>query len=180
MRLFTAILLEEEVKSSIMKAMDMLKQNAIHGSFTHKENLHLTVNFIGETKRLTEVKEAMRSAVEITKPGIMQLQLQGFGRFKRSEGDIYWVGINKNEALWRLQRQLVKELKEVGFYDLDDREYKPHLTMGRRIEVGKQFDPKDFEAGIALMKTEASRLSLMKSERLQGKLTYTEIYHVSL
>ncbi len=181
MRLFIAILFDQDVRASLYNTVEELKLAAKGGTFTERENLHLTLNFIGETKRLKEVKEAMSAAVEASKAESFPLLLRGFGRFKRTEGDIYWVGVvERNDVLRRLQKELVKELKETGFYEIDDRDYKPHLTLGRRVRVGQSFDSKAFEAGIRPMQMKVERISLMKSERIEGKLTYTEIYQVGL
>lgn len=180
LRLFIAILFDEKIKTSLYDAVLRLKSGSLGGSFTDRENLHLTVNFIGETKRLEEVKAAMQRAVEKSDTGRFSLSICGFGKFDRREGDIYWIGVEREAMLWRVQKELVKELKEEGFFDIDDREYKPHLTLGRRVKVDKTFDRKQFEASLLPMEMEVSRLSLMKSERIDGKLTYTEIYHISL
>jgi 2'-5' RNA ligase len=118
MRLFTAILLDERSKDSMYDTVLRLKANSVGGSFTARENLHLTVNFIGETKRLEEVKHAMQRAVEKAGAKCFDLTLQGFGSFHRREGDIYWVGVLREEVLWRIQRELVRELKEEGFFEM--------------------------------------------------------------
>jgi 2'-5' RNA ligase len=180
MRLFTAILFDQEIKASLYDTVEELKLISRGGTFTERENLHLTVNFIGETKRLEEVKEAMHTAVEASKAEIFPLGIQGFGSFKRREGDIYWIGVERNDVLWRLQKELVKKLKAAGFYEIDDRDYKPHLTLGRRIKTPQTFDFKTFEAGITPLQMKVERISLMKSERIEGRLTYTEIYQVGL
>lgn len=180
MRLFIAILFDEEIKESLHETVTRLKHTAKGGTFTEKENLHLTVNFIGETKRLEEVKEAMNRALRSMEAECFTLSIQGFGRFKREDGDIYWVGVMKDNMLWRIQKELVKELKETGFFDIDDREYKPHLTLGRRIKLDKSFDSRTFEATIEPLRMRVGKISLMKSERVDGKLTYTEIYKLDL
>lgn len=180
MRLFIAILFNQEIKESLYATVEELKQTARGGTFTESENLHLTVNFIGETKRLEEVKESMRTAVEASRAESFPIRLQGLGRFKRTEGDIYWVGVERNDELWRLQKELVKKLVEAGFYDIDDRDYKPHLTIGRRVRVPHAFDGKALEAGIKPLQMQVERISLMKSERVEGRLIYTEIHQVAL
>lgn len=179
MRLFTAILLGEENKELIFRAEEKLKRYG-RGTFTAKENLHLTVNFIGETNRLSEVKKAMEQAVRNTGAEEFSLTFQGLGKFKRREGDIYWIGAKKNLILWNIQKELTKELKATGFGDMDDRDYRPHLTLGRRVVVDSGFDEVAFEAEIPPIIEKVDRISLMKSEHLQGKLTYTEIYSVRL
>lgn len=179
MRLFTAVLFDEDIKTSIYDVVTRLKGMA-KGSFTTRDNLHLTVNFIGETNRLDEVKHAMENAVDRVKPGEFELSVRGFGKFKRNEGDIYWVGVERENELWRLQKELVHEFKEAGFYDIDDREYKPHLTLGRRVIVNSGFQPEVFGGKITPMQMKVNKISLMKSERIQGKLVYTEIFYVKL
>ena len=180
MRLFTAITFHEDIKDELYQTVERLKNIARGGSFTVKDNLHLTLNFIGETKRLEEVKQAMEQAVSKARAGKFTLSVRRFGKFKRNEGDIYWLGIEEDRTLWRLQKELVKELKEAGFFDLDDREYKPHLTLGRRVKVKESFEVKEFEAGIMPIQMAVTKISLMNSERIDGKLVYTEIYHVQL
>lgn len=180
MRLFTAILFDEEIKEKIFRIEERLRLEAKKGSFTARDNLHLTLTFIGETNRLDAVKEAMRLAAESISHKDFDLTIKGFGRFKRREGDIYWLGVEKEPVLLRLQKGLAKELKEAGFYDIDDTEYTPHLTLGRRVLIKDGFSAREFEAGIEPISMRVGRISLMKSERPDGKLTYTEIYSIPL
>ena len=180
MRLFIAILFDQKIMNSLSIIVDRLKSEAKSGTFTRKENLHLTLNFIGETKRVNEVQEAMKTAIDKTNTKSFPLNMEGFGKFNRREGDIYWMGVNAEIALVKLQKALVKELKEAGFYEIDDKEYKPHLTLGRRIRVMENFSPKDFEASMVKLQMMVQGISLMSSERVDGKLVYKEIYQVDL
>ncbi|HWT26385.1 MAG TPA: RNA 2',3'-cyclic phosphodiesterase [Mobilitalea sp.] len=180
MRLFTAITFTEEIKDYLYNIIDELRKNTAGGTFTTRDNLHLTLNFIGETDRLELVKAAMDQSVAKVKAQRFTMAIGGFGLFKRREGDIYWVGVERENTLWKLQKELVKELKDAGYFDLDDREYKPHLTLGRRVKVKSGFDEKAMAENIKPMKTDIVKISLMKSERIQGKLVYTEICHVEL
>jgi 2'-5' RNA ligase len=179
MRLFTAITFDEAMKDYIMEVSDKLRLQTKGGGFTLRENLHLTLNFIGETNRLELVKEAMQKAVSKTDPGCFTLDTDGFGKFKRREGDICFIGVQKDPTLWKLQRALVAELKVEGF-DVDDLEYKPHLTLARRVNFIGRFDEKLFSDNIPSYSMEVSRISLMKSERIKGQLVYTEVYGIEL
>ena len=180
MRLFTAIIFDEDTKDKIYEVEERLRLASKKGSFTVRDNLHLTLNFIGETERLDDVKQAMKAAADSISHKGFVLDIKGFGRFKRREGDIYWLGVHKDPTLCRLQKQLAKELKNVGFYDIDDTEYTPHLTLGRRVLPKDNFDAREFEARIAPISMKVHRISLMKSERPDGKLTYTEIFQIPL
>ncbi len=179
MRLFTAITFSEEMKDYLAAVADKLRLLTVKGSFTLRDNYHLTLNFIGETGRLEEVQEAMRQALQKAAPGGFLLQTEGFGSFRRREGDICYIRVKKSPALFRLQREMARSLKELGF-ELDEQEYRPHLTLSRRTVFAGRFDQKLFEDQLVEKSMEVSRISLMKSERLQGKLTYTEVYGIDL
>jgi 2'-5' RNA ligase len=179
MRLFTAITFNEEIKSSLCGTINVLKSISAKGTFTERDNLHLTLNFIGETSRLEEVQAAMKHAVKINHTNSFTVNLDGFGRFKRREGDIYWVGVQEEKSLWSLQKELVKRLMEEDF-TLEERDFKPHLTLGRRVITSDKFDLAFMETSIPTMSMEVNKISLMNSERIHGKLVYTEIFHIAL
>lgn len=171
MRLFIAINFAAETKDRLWEVSQGLQSYALKGNFTPRENLHLTLVFLGETARVATVREAMDS---VAAPAFT-LRLGGLGRFPRRGGDICWVGVDRNEVLLAIHAQLCTALAKSGFR-LEERAYKPHLTLGREVVLAKDFLWEDFAQGITPMKVEVAHISLMKSERLRGKLTYTEIY----
>lgn len=175
MRLFISINFTEEIKNSLCSVIDRLRENSVWGNFTRRDNLHLTLVFIGETAKLSEVKQAMDTVEEPA----FTLQIGGFGRFRRTGGDIYWTGAEKSEELLRVYRGLFSALTKAGFC-LEDREYTPHLTLGREVFLKDGFDRNAFERSIPQMSMRAEKISLMKSERIDGRLTYTEIYAKTL
>jgi 2'-5' RNA ligase len=61
MRIFIAINLEQEISDALEKLIHKLKDQSVQGNFTRKENLHITLIFIGETSRIKPVKEVMDS-----------------------------------------------------------------------------------------------------------------------
>lgn len=173
MRLFIAINLSEEIKDYLTAAIRELKSAASKGNFTHRENLHLTLVFLGELgpDKLGSVKAAMNRV----NGEPFRLSFSGFGKFKRNGGDIHWAGVDRCEALFSVQKQLTAELEKAGFTP-EDRAYSPHLTLGREVRLS---DPAgNIYGAIAAERLEmtVSRISLMKSERIGGKLVYTEIY----
>jgi len=175
MRLFIAINFNEEVKESLCDSIARLKNVALKGNFTRRENLHLTVVFIGETNKVEAVKQAMDSINALP----FELSIGGVGRFKRDGGDIYWAGVKKNNVLTDIYNQLCVELAKKGF-TLENRGYKPHLTLGREVVVPKSFDEKEFAKTVPHMIMSIDYVSLMKSERINGKLTYNEVYRKQL
>ncbi|TAH72757.1 MAG: RNA 2',3'-cyclic phosphodiesterase [Anaerolineaceae bacterium] len=179
MRLFTAITFEHDIRDSLYEVINVLRPLTVKGSFTLKENLHLTLNFIGETSDLDSVKRSMELAVSNTDLDSFSISISDFGRFKSRDGDICWLGVKKEENLRRLQKELSDQLNASGFV-LDKRDYRPHLTLARRVSFDKAFNEGEFIRSLPILQPRIEKISLMKSEHIKGKLTYTEVYHVTL
>ena len=178
MRLFIAINFNDIVKAQLDQLTTKMKKNTRTGTFTRKENFHLTLVFLGEVETPDGVMEAMNKAMEEITRERFSLYIEKIGRFTRKEGDLYWVGIQKNHQLKTIQEVLTKHLKLEGFV-LEEREFKPHLTLGRKITFRSEEDKKKLLEQlepIAKLETSVGRISLMKSERIKEKLVYTEIY----
>lgn len=173
MRLFIAINLTGEIKDYLMSAIQELKKDASKGNFTHRENLHLTLVFLGELS--AEKTGVIKSAMNHINSEPFRLSLSGFGKFKRNSGDIHWAGVDKSKALLTIQKQLTDELEKAGF-TLENREYAPHLTLGREVRLADPSGNIYESLPAATQEMTVSRISLMKSERINGKLVYSEIY----
>lgn len=174
MRLFIAINFNETVKSNLIDTIDCLKDRGVSGNFTLVENLHLTLVFIGETNRLSDVKSILDNASF----NPFDITLENLGSFKCNDGDIFWMGIQAPKDLFHLQRQLRNSLIEANFA-IENRTYRPHLTLARRASFPKDFDLKTLARELPKQKATIDKISLMKSERLNGRLVYTELYSVS-
>lgn len=171
MRLFLAVLLEEEIKDKLCSVIGQLKEASVQGDFTLRENLHITLVFLGESNRLSEIRHVMDQITEKTFP----LDIENLGSFWRTGGDIFWAGVKNNPALKQVQTELFRRLREKGFA-LEDREFCAHLTLGRRVIMESDFDIKAFAQTMPEMHMRVGQVSLMKSERRSGQMVYTEIY----
>ncbi len=177
MRLFIAINFSPEIRNEISGIQDRLRESCIRGSFTLYENLHLTLVFLGEVR--TERVKALRGIIDGAAVPSFRLFLRGTGSFKREGGDIWWLGLEENESLSALHQRLSKRLTDGGF-ELERRKFAPHLTLAREVVTRTDFSAGEFSRGVRAIDTEVSRVSLMKSERINGRLTYTEIYAKTL
>lgn len=160
MRLFAAISLSPAVCDSLEEQIAVLRSQG-SGTFTRPENLHLTLAFIGETDRVKEAALALRRAAA---GGSFPMVVEGLGCFD----DLWWAGIRENPALERLALNVQACLREAGF-SIEERPWSPHITLVRRWH-GEQ--P---QTDISPVSMRVQAVSLMKSERLDGKLIYTEI-----
>ena len=174
MRLFIAINFGDATKNALLALRDELRSRAEFGDFSLPENLHLTLVFIGEctAKQVSLIKTAMDAAN--SKPfGLLIDRVGRFGRGSEQGEALWWAGVRGDKALLDLQRDLTDRLAAAGF-SVDRRKYSPHITLGRRVVVDTApwlINP--FGENIC-------KIDLMKSERINGKLTYTSIYGVNL
>ena len=91
MRLFIAIKLSESMSMAIGDVQSILKRQGVRGNYTPRENLHLTLAFIGEYNnpdRVLDIIEHMPM-----KP--FELSLNGIGAF----GDLWWIGLEPSKEL---------------------------------------------------------------------------------
>ena len=98
LRLFIAISLPESWTAALHSASAVLRKHSLHGSFTRRENFHLTLAFLGNLASPAPVQKAM-SAVEAA-PFILRATAPG--RFCRPDGDVWWVGIAMLAVLYIL------------------------------------------------------------------------------
>lgn len=167
MRLFAAIGLDKQAQNACAKTLESLRLHTTSGRFIRAENLHLTLAFLGETSRV----DAAKSALESVKLPRFTLVLQGMERFRRSGGDLYWMGVQENASLLALHDALHDALRRHGF-SLENRPYRPHLTLGRRITAASTFDLDAFSDALPPLSLPVDTIYLMQSTHIQGQLTY--------
>jgi 2'-5' RNA ligase len=172
MRLFFAINFNDEIKQKLAALQSRLKENSLSGNFTKYENLHLTLVFLGEVagNRIG----ALRKITENVTFSPFNLCIRGIGAFKRDGGDILWAGIDANKNLIELHRRLYAQVSSAGF-EVEGRKFTPHLTLAREVRLRDDFNQVEFSRGTSAMNTRVSKISLMKSERINGRLTYIEL-----
>ena len=175
MRLFLAILFEEPVKDRLCEAMELIRRSTRTSRLTRRENLHLTLVFLGELREAGKVREAM----EEIRTGPCPLEIRGLGRFQRDGGDLYWAGIEPSLPLQNLYLELKNALAGKGIA-VEDRPYRPHLTLARQAVEKPETPFYTLKNRLEPVKTKAAAVSLMKSERIEGRLVYTELYRKEL
>jgi 2'-5' RNA ligase len=173
MRLFIAINFKASVKDKIQEIIKEMKKAALQGRFVNNEHLHLTLEFLGEVP--AEKVEKIKAIMEQVDSQPFTIDLSAGGYFKRREGDIYWLGIEHNELLFSIQAKLHALLSQAGF-KLENRAYKPHLTIGRKVIMDDKFAFSALENNIKQISIQVDKIDLMKSHHHQGRLVHTIIY----
>lgn len=175
MRLFIAVSFPAPLREQLRQAAGRLQGQCLRGRFTLTDNFHLTLAFLGETERRAAAEAAMD---RVSAPGFV-LQIGAPGLFRQRDGDLWWLGIEPSPALLEVHRQLTEELSASGFV-LERRPFRPHLTLGRQVVPAPGFDRAAFARSLPPMGTKVRRITLMQSEHIQGRLTYTPLHHRAL
>ncbi len=170
MRLFLAALLEEAVKDRLCEAMETIQRSTLESRLTLRENLHLTLVFLGETQRVKEIQEAMNQV----KASPFSLEIEGVGRFQREGGSLYWAGVKPTLPLLSLYGELKEALSAQGFA-MEERPYRPHLALARQVAENPEIPFQSMKHSLPPVKSRVCAVSLMKSGRTGGRLVYTEL-----
>ncbi len=167
MRLFIAICFDENMLDSLTEIQDDLMRCGVKGNYTPRENLHMTLAFIGENDDPEQIVEVMQKVPLRS----FSIKLNGFRPFK----DMFFAELEENDNLRdyvkRLRAALLEE--EIPF---DRKKFLPHVTLIRNADCtrGKAFLP-EFQESEAMR---VNGISLMKSERGKHGMVYTEIGYV--
>ena len=160
MRLFVAIQLSDELKTTLTGTMHELKKAGVKGNYVPVKNLHLTLAFIGETTETARIREALQSVS--FKP--CRLSLTEMGTFD----DLLYVGMKGNQGIASIVKSVRDALDSIGVR-YDRKKFVPHITIIRKAAGNWKSVPAP-KGDMTVTK-----ISLMKSEEKNGKRVYTEI-----
>ena len=159
MRLFTAVDFTPEIKDKLYGIINQMKPYTEKANFTRKENLHLTLVFIGE-KNQTEYNDIVRR-LSVIKFESFKIEFENHGRFR----NIHWIGIKHSDKLAGLQGKIADSLKIKADFD-----YTPHITLAREVIIKSEL-----KLDAPPMEMTVTNFNLMKSERINGVLKYTAV-----
>jgi 2'-5' RNA ligase len=131
LRCFIAVDIPVQIKSDIGDLIAVFKKYNADVKWAVHENLHLTLKFLGKTSEdlLPKIAELLSKVVLSYKP--FCIKIYGVGVFpNRKYPRVIWVGIEDADLLKKLQRDVENAMTSIG-YEKEEREYRPHLTLGR-------------------------------------------------
>lgn len=165
MRLFIAMMLDAHTQDAFFRMQEKLGGAGRH---VVKDNLHLTLRFLGEgdADDVKSVAEAIDTACNFQP---FYLCCKGINCFTPCKGGrLVYAEISGDAALYVMQAQLERKLREKGFAKADKR-FLPHVTLCR-----------EYEGAFVQCKEEfpfvAERVALMESRRDQGVLRYHPLF----
>ena len=165
MRLFIAILFNDEMKDALLKMQDDMSDRGVKGNFTPEDNMHLTLAFVGDYPDPQDVLDVIDDSA--FRP--VELNLDGIGSF----GELWYAGLRENKALYAYVRRLRHSLADAGI-PFDRKKFTPHITLIRKPFYRNAEDIAGIRIPKASMK--ADHVSLMRSDRGKHGMIYTEIF----
>jgi RNA 2',3'-cyclic 3'-phosphodiesterase len=132
MRIFIAIALPKKVRKELSALQDRLKKSNTDIKWVKPENIHLTLQFLGNVKenRLAQIIQYLVQATE--KHNHFYLSVKTLRVLPKLDYPrIIWVGINdEKQACKALQKSITENMEKLGFKK-DGRAFLPHITLGR-------------------------------------------------
>lgn len=162
-RIFIAIRFNEELKRALVTVQDTLKKKGVMGNYCSYGNLHMTLAFIGEHYDLPAIREAV-SEVHFEP---FDISLGRLGTFPTKNG-VIWCGIKENTPVADIAKELRERLTAHGV-TYSGLGFVPHISLVQHPSIIVT----DIDVPEATMHVE--NIFVMKSERSDGKLVYSEI-----
>jgi 2'-5' RNA ligase len=178
--------LPEEIRKELEKFQ--FKFSELPARWVKKENLHITLAFLGYVK-----DEDLPRIIEITKnvatrhaPFLIKIVKVTYGPPKVSPPRMVWAIGEKNENLWKLQEDLKNALMEMKIPQLEEEEgrgFIPHITLARiRKWEFKQMEPEerpeiDEDLNFSF---EVKSIEIMESHLKRGGAEYTILESIPL
>lgn len=169
MRLFIAIVPDDEAAGRIAELRDEVRNESRRGSFVPSSNIHMTLEFLGECTREEMMKAS--SVLDSLSFSPFTVTLDRTGAFRHKDGDVIFIGAEHSPDLMNLHNQLERRLRENGFR-LERRKYTPHVTLARRAVS-------TYMTGqIEKISFRVCSVCLMLSERTESGMVYSVLYEV--
>jgi len=132
MRSFIAIDLDKEIKKTLIVLIEKLAREKQNIKWVRQTGMHLTLKFLGEIKeeKISEIENISRNVTRNYRPFSLKIKSTGYFPHEKRNPRVLWTGIEADESLISLQKQLEEELEKIGF-PREKRKFHPHLTLGR-------------------------------------------------
>lgn len=182
-RCFIAIELAPELRESVWESTAPMRRAVADVKWVAHYNFHLTLKFLGETpeSEIEGICRALEKAVSDIEG--FDMEFEGLGVFPDVRRPrVIWVGINPADRLKAVQAGVERELTALGITP-DDKEFHPHLTIGRvKSNRGVSAMAREIARmnGVKLGMAQVRSIALMKSDLNAEGPVYTRICEARL
>jgi len=131
-RAFFAIEIPDDFQKWIEEnVIDILRKSSAKVKWVARENIHITLRFIGEIEKdkLSQIVDNVDN--NIRGIGKIKLELSQTGYFGKKFPRVLWVGLDGDvDKLEQIHERIELACRGAGI-EPDDKKFSPHITIGR-------------------------------------------------
>lgn len=181
LRCFIAVAIPAPLKQVLAEAAEGLKEFRADVRWVPMKNVHLTLKFLGATEESLVPRISRVLSERLSSYSPFYIKITGVGCFPDMiRPRVIWVGIEESEKLKDLASDVETEMVKIG-YESEDRDFSPHLTIGRvRSRKGIPDMVKSLgKLGAASFGSmEIEKVALMKSELRPAGAEYSSLAEI--
>src|SRR5690349_4565389 len=176
MRLFFALPLPAEAKERLRAPLQAAQKAGGEGvGFTRVSQIHFTLAFLGEQP---SAEGALAAGAVLCDNEAFELAIGGAGAFPNTARPrVLWLGVTEGAAQLVVAAERLRRALRSGGFALEERRFRPHLTLGRvrpRGEKGAHLALAAIAPG-ELARCTVREACLMQSVLGKGGATHTVI-----
>lgn len=177
MRIFVAVTFNEVIKDKLIHLQTQLKSKCCNGNWTVRNNLHITLYFIGDTHKnqLPLLQHTLQVLSRNHKT--FSITIGNLGCFRRQD-TLLWAGLTSGQTqLKEIHQELSMSLSRFQRSNApNSSNFKPHITLARRVQLSKSEFFMMQQLPFNNMAYQVEEISLMESTRINGQLIYKTLY----
>jgi len=181
-RLFIGIELNQIHKENLAETNKRVMMYLKDGHLTPRDNYHITLKFLGETKenRIPVIEEIMQAVA--LKSQLFLTYMAELDEFRKGDKSTIWMGVKDNEKLAQIRDLLDDELDKL-FHKKDTAVYVPHITLVRNAEYLENIagiEELNHKMKLPKLPILMDRLVLFESVKVEDEQKYINIYETPL
>ncbi|ABV34595.1 MULTISPECIES: RNA 2',3'-cyclic phosphodiesterase [Pseudothermotoga] len=175
MRTFIAVDVNENVRGVSQQIVEKLMKRGFKANWVSKENIHLTLFFLGEVQSHKVDEIARHLCHRIMGFPSFSYIVEKLGYFsKQSKPRVIWLGIKSNQALQKLYEEMKSELVKHNF-SFEER-FSPHITVGRIKDFPGAWQPLIEDITFEPITVAVDRFSIYFSRLTPAGPIYKKVY----
>jgi 2'-5' RNA ligase len=185
LRTFIAIDPGKAIRDRLIALQEILARSGNEVKWVEKDNLHVTLLFLGEVDEREVVAVCQVVGNEVSKHQAFAMDVESAGCFPNPRRPrVLWVGVGEGaEPVRAVHDALEGPLLELGCYRREERRFTPHITLGR-VKSDRPTDllaqalarQSTFKAGT----TQVQEIRVMSSELTSQGPVYTVLSRAKL
>ncbi|MDD4294703.1 MAG: RNA 2',3'-cyclic phosphodiesterase [Candidatus Omnitrophica bacterium] len=182
LRLFIAIKIPGKSKKDILSIIDTLKKSETNTAWTQKNNLHITLKFLGEIEEetLPDIKQALSETAKQYRQFKMNLNKLSFFKSTKKPVILYLTGENIT-GITKIAHTLFYNIALLNLDSDKIQKYTPHLTLGKIKDKNSLILLTEEIANLKInIPLEIDNISLFSSVLSEKGAKHTELFSAQL